>query len=65
MHRPCTFRQSDIRRAIKATRSSGIEIGRIEIGQDGRIVVVPGDPKKVNGHGSAAMPAEEDLKDLV
>jgi hypothetical protein len=38
---PRLFRESDIRRAIKATRSSGIEIGRIEIGQDGRIVVVP------------------------
>lgn len=43
---PCLFRESDVRRAIRAARSSGIEVGRIEIGQDGRIVVILGDPSK-------------------
>jgi hypothetical protein len=57
--------ESDVRRAIRAARSCGIEVARLEVGQDGRIVVIPGDPKEVNGRGSAAMPPEKDLKDLV
>lgn len=31
-----------MRRAIKAARSAGIEIGRIDIGPDGRIAMIPG-----------------------
>jgi hypothetical protein len=37
---PCSFRETDVRRAIKATRSSGIEIARVEIDKNGKIVVV-------------------------
>lgn len=44
MRRPCSFRETDVRRAIKAARSSGIEIGRVEIERDGRIIVIPGKP---------------------
>ncbi len=41
---PCTFRETDVRRAIKAARSSGIEIARVEIDKYGKIVVVTGKP---------------------
>jgi hypothetical protein len=50
-HAPCTFRETDVRRAIKAALSAGIKISRIEIGRDGRIVVVPGEPTKEECQG--------------
>jgi hypothetical protein len=28
---PCSFRETDVRRAIKAARASGIDIARLEI----------------------------------
>jgi hypothetical protein len=28
---PCSFRETDVRRAIKAARSSGLDIARLEI----------------------------------
>jgi hypothetical protein len=31
MRRPCSFREIDVRRAVKAARSSGIDIARLEI----------------------------------
>jgi hypothetical protein len=36
---PCTFRQRDLARAIRAIASTGVE-GRVEIGRDGKMVVV-------------------------
>jgi len=36
---PCTFRQRDLARAIRAIASAGVE-GRVEIGRDGKMVVV-------------------------
>jgi hypothetical protein len=38
---PCTFRQRDLARAIRAIASAGVE-GRVEIGRDGKMVVVIG-----------------------
>jgi hypothetical protein len=38
---PSTFRQGDVTRAIKATKAAGVDIGRIEIAKDGRIVIIP------------------------
>lgn len=43
---PCLFRESDMRRAIKAAVASGLEIARVEIAKDGAIVVVPGRPDR-------------------
>jgi hypothetical protein len=43
--RPCTFRQSDLTRALKAARAAGIGIARIEI-ENGKIIVVAGDLKE-------------------
>jgi hypothetical protein len=43
--RPATFKQGDVTRALRATVAAGIEIRRVEIGADGKIVVVTGAPE--------------------
>jgi hypothetical protein len=40
--RPSTFKQRDVTAAVKAIRAAGVEVARVEIGKDGRIVVVAG-----------------------
>ena len=40
----CTFRQRDLRLALETARAAGLEIGRVEIDRDGKIVVVAGKP---------------------
>lgn len=42
--RACIFRQTDLTRAVKGARAAGIEIERVEINKDGRIIVVAGKP---------------------
>jgi hypothetical protein len=37
---PSTFRQQDVTRAVKAVRSAGVDIVRVEVTKDGRIVIV-------------------------
>jgi hypothetical protein len=37
---PATFRQRDLTRALKATVAAGIEVAGIEIGKDGKMVIV-------------------------
>lgn len=37
---PCTFKQQDVTRALRATVAAGIEVQRIEIDKDGKITVV-------------------------
>ena len=37
---PSTFRQQDVTKAVKAVAAAGVDIARVEIGRDGRIVVV-------------------------
>lgn len=37
-----TFRQNDVVRAIRAARAAGEDIARVEIGRDGRIMVILG-----------------------
>jgi len=36
---PWRFSESEIRRAVKAVRATGLTIGMVEIGRDGRITV--------------------------
>jgi len=40
---PSTFRQADVTRAVKAVTAAGVEIARVEIAKDGRIVIVTGE----------------------
>ncbi len=37
---PLTFRQRDVVAAVKAVERAGHQVGRVEIGRDGKIVVV-------------------------
>jgi hypothetical protein len=37
---PSKFRQRDLMRALKGAKAAGIEVGRIEIDPDGKIVVI-------------------------
>ena len=50
--RACTFRQKDVTRAIRAARAAGVDIARIEIDPDGKIVIILGngepDPREAN-----------------
>ena len=36
----CTFKQQDVTRALRAAVAAGIKVQQIEIGKDGRIVIV-------------------------
>jgi hypothetical protein len=41
---PCTFKQSDVTKAVKAVVAAGVDVARVEVGKDGRIVVIAGKP---------------------
>jgi hypothetical protein len=41
---PSTFKQQDVTKALKATVAAGIEVSRVEIDKDGKIVVIIGKP---------------------
>jgi hypothetical protein len=42
---PRTFKQRDVTAAIKAVVAAGIEVRRVEVERDGRIVVIAGKPE--------------------
>jgi hypothetical protein len=48
---PCTFKQNDVTRAVKAVVAAGVEVARVEVDKDGRIVVVAGKPVPDEGRG--------------
>ena len=56
---PATFRQRDVAAAIKAAKQAGIEVARIEIGRDGKIVLV------AKGAGGDPTPAFSNEWDVV
>lgn len=39
---PSRFRPSDVTRAVKAVVAAGVEVGRIEVDKEGRIVIIAG-----------------------
>jgi hypothetical protein len=57
---PYTFRQSNLTRALKGTRAAGIDVERIEIDKDGKIVIITGKPDE-GGNGEASNPWDEVL----
>jgi hypothetical protein len=57
---PHTFKQTDITRAIRATVAAGVEVARVEVSQDGRIVVVLGKAGPV----SEPNPWDDAMKEL-
>jgi hypothetical protein len=46
---PSTFRQADVTRAVKAVRSAGVDIVRVELTKDGRIVIVTAEAAQTKG----------------
>lgn len=38
---PSTFRQRDVKAAMKAVTDAGYEVARVEIERDGKIIIVP------------------------
>jgi hypothetical protein len=41
-HGPCTFREADLTRALKAAKKAGVDVARCEIDKTGKIVLVLG-----------------------
>jgi len=44
----CTFKQSDVTRALKAARKAGADVARVEIDRQGKIVIVMGKPSEAS-----------------
>ena len=44
-----TFKETDLRRAIRASQKAGLSIARVEIDRDGKIVVVVGEGMTTQG----------------
>ena len=43
---PCTFKQQDVTRAVKGAVAAGMPIAAIEVGKDGKIVIIAALPDK-------------------
>jgi hypothetical protein len=54
MSRVVRFRQADISRAVKGAKAAGIPVSQIEIGPDGRIVLISGQPQASQTHDEYA-----------
>jgi hypothetical protein len=47
-----TFKQGDVTRAVRAVVAAGVEIARVEVDEEGRIIVVAGKPTPDEGRGA-------------
>jgi hypothetical protein len=45
---PSTYRVRDLEMAIRAVQKRGLNVARVEIAQDGRIVIVAGEPRSMH-----------------
>ena len=50
-HGPATFKETDLTRALRAARKAGADVERVEIGRDGRIVLVLKNGDEVSPRG--------------
>jgi hypothetical protein len=39
-HGPCTFKETDLVRALKAAQKAGVDVARAEVARDGKIILV-------------------------
>ena len=51
---PSTFRQRDVTAAVKAVVAAGVEVRRVEVDKDGKIIVVIGKPQEPDGQDRLA-----------
>ena len=51
-HGPATFKETDFTRALRAARKAGADVERVEIGRDGRIVLVLKNGDEVSPKGN-------------
>jgi hypothetical protein len=49
----CTFKQSDVTKAVRAVVAAGVHVARVEVDKDGRIVVVALKPPEAPREGSS------------
>ncbi len=58
------FRQADVQRAVRGVKAAGVEVGRVEIDQAGKIVIVSGKADVTDGEIDhlAAWRAERDAR---
>jgi hypothetical protein len=50
---PCTFKEADVTRAVKATRKAGLEIAGVKVSRNGDIVILVGKPREANDASQA------------
>jgi hypothetical protein len=43
---PATFKQRDVKAAIKAAVDAGVSVARIEVDREGRIIIIAGKPSE-------------------
>ena len=55
----CTFRQSDLTKAVRGVRDGGCSVARVEIDRDGKIIVLIGKPAEADA--ADARPDENDF----
>jgi hypothetical protein len=48
-NRPAIVTQTEIKRTVKAVLDAGVEIARVEVDKDGRIIVIAGRPGEHTG----------------
>jgi hypothetical protein len=44
---PNVFRQRDLTRAVRAVKAAGLDVARVEVDKDGKIVVILGKPQSL------------------
>jgi hypothetical protein len=44
MRRRSVFKKTDVTRAARAVLAAGLDVARIEVNKDGKIIIVPGKP---------------------
>jgi hypothetical protein len=47
----CGFKQCDVTRAVKGVRKADVEVERVEIHKDGKIIVIAGKPPEAAALG--------------
>jgi len=49
---PSTFRETNVKRFVRAVRAAGLEIGSVEVDKLGNIKVIPGKPTEAIATGA-------------